>query len=301
LGGENVFDVLIIGGGPAGLTAAIYLARFRRRLLLVDTGESRAGLIPLSRNLPGFPDGVPGRELLRRMRKEVDLYQARVLRGCVNTLSRECDGSFKAVWRGDVVRSRTVLLATGVADVPPSIPDVRSAVEGGLLRLCPVCDGYEVIDRRLAIVGHGASGVKEALFMTTYSRDLTLLTLGEPLSGEARCQLQQADITVEERPLLALAPDGCGVEAHLSDGTSKRFDAVYSALGCDPRSRLGQQLGCRVGSDGRLIVTEHQQTSEPDVWAAGDVVRGLNQISVAFGEAAIAATAIHNRLAGRHS
>jgi thioredoxin reductase (NADPH) len=80
LGGENVFDVLIIGRGPAGLTAAIYLARFRRRLLLVDTGESRADLIPLSRNLPGFPDGVPGSELLRRMRKQVDLYEARVLR-----------------------------------------------------------------------------------------------------------------------------------------------------------------------------------------------------------------------------
>jgi thioredoxin reductase len=118
LGGENVFDVLIIGGGPAGLTAAIYLSRFRRRLLLVDnTGESRAGLIPLSRNLPGFPDGVPGRELLRRMRKQVDLYQARVLRDCVNTPSRECDGSFKAVWRGDVVRSRTA--ATGVATCRP--------------------------------------------------------------------------------------------------------------------------------------------------------------------------------------
>src|SRR5438477_3176687 len=113
LGGENVFDVLIIGGGPAGLTVAIYLARFRRRLLLVDTGESRAGLIPLSRNLPGFPDGVPGSELLRRMRKQVDLHQARVLRECVATLSRECDGSFKAVWRGDVVRARTVLLAPG--------------------------------------------------------------------------------------------------------------------------------------------------------------------------------------------
>jgi thioredoxin reductase (NADPH) len=89
--------------------------------------------------------------------------------------------------------------------------------------------------------------------------------------------------------------------AQLCDGTSKRFDLVYSALGCGPRSSLGRQLGCRLGSDGRFIVTEHQETSEPDVWAAGDVVRGLIQISVATGEAAIAATAIHNRLAGRDS
>jgi thioredoxin reductase (NADPH) len=290
LGGQDILDVLIIGGGPAGLAAAIYLARFRRRLLLVDAGESRAELIPLSRNLAGFPDGIPGKQLLRRMRKQANFHQAPVLRDCVDTISRESSGSFKAAWPADMARSRIVLLATGVLDEPPPIPDVRSAVERGLLRFCPICDGYEVVDRNLAIVGRGSTGVKEALFMTTYTRDLTLLTLGEPLSGKERCQVQQANIAIEERPLLALAPDGSSILAHLCDGTSKRFDLVYSALGCGPRSGLGQQLGCRVGSDGRFIVTKHQETSEPDVWAVGDVVRGLNQISVATGEAAIAAT-----------
>jgi thioredoxin reductase (NADPH) len=111
----------------------------------------------------------------------------------------------------------------------------------------------------LAIVGHGGSGVKEALFMTTYTRDLALLTLGQPLSGIERYQLEQANIAVEERPLLALVPDGSSILAQLCDGTSKRFDLVYSALGCGPRSSLGRQLGCRLGSDGRFIVTEHQK------------------------------------------
>jgi thioredoxin reductase (NADPH) len=301
LGDEDILDVLIIGGGPAGLAAAIYLTRYRRRLLLVDSGESRAELIPRSRNLAGFPSGLPGTELLRRMRKQVNRHQAHVLRECVNTISREREGSFKTQWRTDAARSRTVLFATGVVDEPPPIADARSAIERGLLRYCPICDGYEVIDRKLAIVGHGGSGVKEALFMTTYTRDLTLLTLGQPLSGIERCQLQQANIAIEERPLLALVPGASSILAQLCDGTSKRFDLAYSALGCGPRSGLGRQLGCRLGSDGRFIVTEHQETSEPDVWAAGDVVRGLNQISVATGEAAIAATAIHNRLAGRKS
>jgi thioredoxin reductase (NADPH) len=133
--------------------------------------------------------------------------------------------------------------------------------------------------------------------MTTYSHEITLLTLGRQLSDEERRRLEQAKITVEQRGLVTLAPDSGQVRAYLCDGTSQSFDAIYSALGCDPRSALGRQIGCRVGSHRRFIVTEHQETSEPNVWAAGDVVRGLNQISVALGEAAIAATAIHNRLA----
>src|SRR5947209_9034688 len=142
LGDDDILDVLIIGGGPAGLAAAIYLARFRRRLLLVDAGESRTEWIPRSRNLAGFPDGLPGTELLRRMRKQVRQHKAPVLRECVDTITREREGSFKAAWRTAAARSRTVLFATGVVDEPPPIADPRSAVERGLLRFCPICDGY---------------------------------------------------------------------------------------------------------------------------------------------------------------
>jgi thioredoxin reductase len=204
--------------------------------------------------------------------------------------SRERDGSFRVVIGTDAARTRTVLLATGVVDKIPSIPEARSAVKRGLLRLCPICDGYEVIDQKLAVVGHSGSAVREALFMSTYSQDLTLLTLGQPLPDEQRDQLRQANIRVESRKLVTLASDGGKVHARLGDGTDQSFDAVYSALGCRPRSDLGRRLGCRLASDGRLVVTEHQETSQPNVWAAGDVVLGLNQIGVAIGEAAIAAT-----------
>jgi Pyridine nucleotide-disulphide oxidoreductase len=135
--------------------------------------------------------------------------------------------------------------------------------------------------------------IHDPLYARCYIADL-----GQPLSGKGRCQLQQSNVAIEERPLLVLAPDGSTILAHLCDGTSERFDLMYSALSCGPVPALADNSsGCRLGSDGRSIVTEHRQTSEPDVWAAGDVVRGLNQISVATGEAA----AMHNRLAGRHS
>ena len=136
--------------------------------------------------------------------------------------------------------------------------------------------------------------------MTSYTRELTLLTLSEPLVPEEQRRAEAAGITIEEGALAALEADPkAGVLARFTGGEARRFDAVYAALGCGPRSGLGRQVGAALGGDGRFIVDERQETSVRGVWAAGDIVRGLNQISVAMGEAAIAATAIHNRLAGR--
>jgi thioredoxin reductase (NADPH) len=154
---EKAFDCVVIGAGPAGLTAAIYLARFRRRLLVVDAAESRAEWIPRSHNHTGFPDGVSGVELLRRMRLQAERYGARIQRGSIEALIREGDG-FMARGSGLEISAGTILIATGVVDTPPAIPDARNAVRRGLLRFCPICDGYEVIDKRLAVIGHGASG-----------------------------------------------------------------------------------------------------------------------------------------------
>jgi thioredoxin reductase (NADPH) len=132
------------------------------------------------------------------------------------------------------------------------------------------------------------------------ARDFTLLTLGEPLTPAERCGAEAAGITIEEGALAALAADpAAGILARFADGRARHFDAIYAALGCGPRSGLSRQVGAKLGEDGRFIVDERQETSVRGVWAAGDIVRGLNQISVAMGEAAIAATAIHNRLAGR--
>jgi thioredoxin reductase (NADPH) len=179
-------DCVVVGAGPAGLTAAIYLGRFRRDVAVIDAGASRAARIPLSRNHPGFPEGVRGRTLLARMRRQAERYGASISAGRVEGLRRTEQG-FRLTSEAGEMAVRAVLLATGVADVEPTIPGVDEAVAQGLIRICPICDG-------------------------------------------------------------------------------------------------------------RLLVGEHQETSVPWLYAAGDVVRGLNQISTAEGEGAIAATQIHNRL-----
>jgi thioredoxin reductase (NADPH) len=298
-------DCLIIGGGPAGLTAAIYLARYRRRFMVVDAGESRTAWIPLSHNHAGFPDGVTGPDLLKRMHAQAERYGAEIRRGSVDRLDRDDDGGFTATLAdGGALSARTVLIATGVIDEEPKLPDLYHAVQRGLIRHCPICDAFEVIDQKVAVIGHGSAAVSEALFLRHYTADLTLLTLGEPMGlDEAEQQLLiEAGIKVVEDPVEA-------VECHsdritrltVRGGVVHAFDTLYSALGTLSRATQAGQIGCDMEPDGRLIVDNRQQTSVPGVWAAGDIVRGLNQISVAMGQAAIAATAIHRVLMGWES
>lgn len=292
-------DALIIGAGPGGLTAAIYLARFKRRFLVVHDGESRAGWIPLSRNHPGFPDGIAGSELLERMTAQAQRYGARIERGRVETLTLD-DGLFTATLDdGRAITARAVLMATGVLDNAPDLPGVETAIRESLVRICPICDGLEVEGQAVAVIGRDTGGAREALFLTTYTSNITLVHTGPSadLPDEERAKLARAGIAVIETPVTSVVLDNRRIDALVFDGGEpSRFDAVYSALGVTPRCKLAVEAGATLGEDGRLIVGDHQQTTVPGLYAAGDMVRGLNQITTAEGEAAIAATAIHNRL-----
>ena len=181
-------DCLIIGGGPAGLTAAIYLARFQRRFLVVDTGASRCSWIPISHNHAGFPDGIAGSDLITRMRVQAERYGAKIIRGRVEQLERSAGGGFTAVLAdGSRHETERVLLATGTEDVPPplALPDRKQAVQHGRLRYCPICDAYEVRGRKVALAGSRSCRIHEALLLRGYTADLTLITLVESL-GTAR-------------------------------------------------------------------------------------------------------------------
>jgi thioredoxin reductase (NADPH) len=295
-------DCLIIGGGPAGLTAALYLARFRRRFALIDTGDARAGSIPVSHNIPFFADGIAGPEILARQRAALEKYGSHSLGGLVTSL-RKANGLFEAEIDGRAGRMqlhpRRVLLATGAADVEPDLPGLPNAIRRGLLRYCPICDGYEAAGKKIAVIGFGAQGLAEAEFLArTYSGEVTLLTLGSTLDLDAD-QLERVRdlrITVVREPIADLEVTGDRITALKTGmGPVHRFDVLYSALGLKPRSSLALSLGARCDDKGALEIDEHNQTTVPGLYAAGGVVRGLDQVVVAMGHAAIAATDIHNR------
>lgn len=288
-------DVLIVGAGPAGLTAANYLARFRRAVLVADGGCPRASWIPLSHNMPGFPAGISGDAILERLREQASEHGALIQAGRVEALSRDGD-LFAARLDGRGVRARAVLLATGVVDRHPDLPGVERAIERALVRICPICDGYEATDKAVAVVGDSDMGVREAAFMRTYSDRVTLIHIGAPDDLTERAALARLEIELVETPIETVRLENDRVTALRWDGAYRAFDLIYSALGTSANAELAKALDCRLAEDGRLEVDPHQRTSVPGLWAAGDVVRGLNQIAVATAEAAVAATDIHNAL-----
>lgn len=296
---DTALDCLVIGAGPAGLTAAIYLARFRRRFRVIDGGASRAALIPISHNLSGFPDGISGPELLSRMLAQARRYGAEIASGTVVALEQGADNVFSVNLQVGLVRTRTVLMATGVVDVEPELPNLVGAIRRGLIRHCGICDGYEVIGHRVGVIGRGSGGLREALFLRTYTDDITLLSLGQPLglSSEELRRAEEAGLVLIEDPVASVEIAGDRIASvTMHTGVCKPFDSLYSAMGDKVRSDLAQRLGAKLDNKGCVIVDEHQSSSIMGLYAAGDVVRSLDQISVAMGQAAIAATAIHNML-----
>jgi thioredoxin reductase (NADPH) len=295
---DQSLDCCIVGGGPAGLTAAIFLARFRRRFLLLDGGDSRASWIPRSHNHPAFPQGINGFELLDRMRAQLAEFGAVPHPALATSLSRDSDGRLRVGTEGGDFVAPFVILATGVRDRLPPVEDAVNHVRDGAIRQCPICDGYEVMGQRIAVLGHDANAAGEALFLSTYTDDITLVTMGEPLDvgSDDRARLDEAGIRVVETPLRGLRCEPGDVEVRLADGAVLEYFAVYSGLGMDPNTTLARQIGVRLTPEGRLITDDKQRTSQPGLYAAGDAVTGLNQIAIAMAQAEVAAVDIHNAL-----
>lgn len=291
-------DCLIVGGGPAGLIAATYLARFRRRVVVVSAGEPRAAWIPLSHNLPGFADGIPGHEIMARLTAQATRYGVEIREGWVDALAPTGDGRLVARGERLALAGRRVILATGIVDRVPDLPGFATAVGRGAIRLCPVCDGYEAIDRATAVIGPPERAIGEAGYLKTYTDRVTALRLAghEPADERQRARAAALGVALFDPPVADLRLAGGGPEAELEDGTRLQFDTAYPAMGVSPRSDLLAALGGDCSASGCITTDSHQRTTVPGVWACGDVVDALNQIAVAAGHAAIAATDVHNDL-----
>lgn len=296
---EFELDCLVIGGGPAGLTAAIYLARYHLSLQVVDAGKSRAGWIPCSHNHAGYPGGISGKELLRLMREQAQMYGASIETGRVTRLDR-VEGGFQAEWGAGCVTARKVLLATGITNRrPPMDTDLHDDLMArGLIRYCPVCDGYEVTDKQVGVIGSGAKGVAESVFLRGYTEDVTLVApdRAHDLDAADRARLREFGINCVDGPCTDIRDEDTRITIVTPYGEHS-FDSAYPALGSDMHTDLAKQVGANIAEDGTLPVDDHQRTSIPGLYAAGDVVLGLDQISHAMGEGGVAATTMRNDLA----
>lgn len=293
-------DALVIGAGPAGLTAAMYLTRFKRRVRVVHDGTARALWVPRTRNVPGFPDGIVGEELIERMTDHARRYGAEIMFGRVATLERTA-GHFRATLEeSPSITARAVILATGVDTNLAELDegDHRTAVRDGVLRYCPICDGFEHRDERIAVLGSDLHGAAEAMFLRQFSRDVTLIPKWRvALSDAQREELTGSGVVVLEGQVERLAATARDIAVQMrGEPAARRFDILYPAFGSRPRSELAAALGALADDAGCLPFHAFSDGLLPGVYAAGDVVAGLDQISVAMGQGAMAATRLHNWL-----
>ena len=297
------WECIVVGAGPAGLSAALYMARYRRRVLVVHDGRTRAARIPETHNVPGFPDGIEGPALIARMAEHARRHGAEVREAEVRSAAREGATFVLELAEGGPLQADSLILATGLHLNEPPLPHARheAAIRAGVLRYCPICDGFEHSGERIGVLGCDASGAREALFLCQYSDDVTLLPMAMPELTEAqRRALDAAGIVVESRPVASLDPHADRFEVRLEgDARPLVFDVVYPALGTRQRTELAAMLGLGLDEAGAVDARSPLGTEVPGLYCAGDIVDGLDQISVAMGHGAVAATRAHNWLRER--
>jgi thioredoxin reductase len=295
---RDTFDVVIVGAGPAGLSAALMLGRCRRSVLVCDTGRPRNAA---STALHGYltRDGIPPRELLAIGRRELDTYDTVELRD-VGAADAVCDesGRFRVTLDdGEVVTSRKLLIATGVCDNLPSI-DGFQEFYGRSVFHCPYCDGWEVRDQPIAIYGNGARGVGLSLELTAWSVDLVLCTDGAAdISREDRVRLDRNGIAVREDRINALEGDG-GILQRIVFATGEPLArrALFFTTGQFQRSALAIRLGCEFNDKGTVRTGKYESTHLSGLFVAGDASRAVQWVIVAAAEGAEAAFAINTDL-----
>lgn len=297
LSSDIVYDCVIIGGGPAGLTAAIFLGRYRRRVLLLDTGEPRNYA---SRGIHGFLGyhEIAPHELRARGRREAESVGVKLIEARATAVRRSGD-CFDVATEAETYHARRVLLAFGVRDELPDLPRFDEFYGRSVFH-CPDCDGWEMRDRRIGVIGNGKAVAGLALKLLQWSEDITVFTDGEDpsLNKEQVSKLLAQGIRVKVDPITGLEGDDGDLRAlHLRSGERVPCEALFFSLGAERSSPIAEDCGCGVRpATGDIEVDEHQETSVPGIYAAGDLTFGSQLAIKAAAEGAIAAIAINKSL-----
>jgi thioredoxin reductase len=295
----DVFDVAIVGGGPAGLSASIWTARYLHRVVVVDSGDPRNWETRGVNGYLGLP-GVRPAELRGHGRDEARANGVTLIDALCNTIVRVSDDRFELTLAdASTLRARRILLAIGLKDVWPDIPGLER-VYGANAHVCPDCDGRECAGKKVVVIGSGRKAVGLALDLTTWTRDIIICTNGQPANldlAEYCTKLDALNIPVLESRITCVRHSGERVHSlDFENGLALDTDKIFFAIGQYPADDLGAQLGCKRDADGHIIVDEAYHTSVRNCFAAGDIIPGPQLAITAASDGAIAAVAIHKSL-----
>lgn len=295
---DVAYDVAIVGGGPAGLTAAMWLGRYLRSVVLVDSGDPRNWQTRGVNGYLGLPDVTPA-ALRGAGRDEARRYGAELLDGCVDRVERKGNAGFALTLEdGRKLASRRLLLTFGVKDIWPDIPGLDHCY-GETAYHCPDCDGHETRGKKTVVVGVGRNAVAMALSLATWTRNLVICTNGRDpdLSHALLAQLDALNIPVFATRVKQALRTGRTIHAlELEDGMTLDCERLFFAIGRYAADDLAQRLGCERNDDGCVLIDEHYHTTIADVYAAGDLVPGTQIALGAAAGGAKAAIAIHHSL-----
>ena len=294
----GLYDCAIIGAGPAGLSAALYMGRMRRSVVVVDDNEGRSNWHQVNRNYLGFPDGIHARALREVGREQAERYDARFLDACVKDVRVEGDGKdrrFLLATTGGPVAARTLIIATGVSDHFPDFERCDDCI-GKSLFWCIICDGYEAMGKKIVVLGSGNRAASLALQLLVFTDKVSLVPWKKPLHAEPQriAAMREHGIAVYESHVRSYncAPDGQLASLTLEDDTQVDLDSLFVTQWIEPNTQLAEKLGVRIDEKGFIVVDVEQCTTVDGVYAAGDVTRLFNhQISSAVHEGGMAAAA----------
>jgi thioredoxin reductase len=291
------FDTAVIGGGPAGLSAALWLGRYRRNAVVFDFGEARNEPAWAVHGYPGLQDPLPS-ELRRRLTEQA-LGAGALIRNAEIVRVEGCSDAFTVQPRhGAPVHARRIVLAYGLRDYLPEIENLDS-LYGTSVFHCPDCDGPAVADSRIGVLGWDRHGANLALYLRHWSDQITLLSHDRPLQLDPR-QLHavaSAGITIRQGRVRRVTGHGGNLtQAEFDDGGTIRLDALFFHLGSEPRCELAEQLGCELDEEGHVVVDRGRETSCPGVHAAGDITGPPHLAVIAAADGVRAALAIHRSL-----
>ncbi|WP_137286941.1 NAD(P)/FAD-dependent oxidoreductase [Halorussus salinisoli] len=295
------YEVAVVGGGPAGLTTALYTTRLSHDTVVMNRGGGRAAMMTETHNVIGVTEDVSGKELLQTAREQIQHYGADYVRNFVESVERTEDGRFRlSTGSGDgdpAFLAERVVLATGFSDERPDPPLPPT---GRGLHWCLHCDAYLFVDEPVFVMGTGESAAHVAMIMLNFTDEVDLLTRGDEIewSDETDRQLRAHPVEIVEEDVAAMekGDDGWLEGFEFEDGTFREYRGGFPMYGSDYNAELADQLGCERNDDGTVAVGEAGETSVTGVYAVGDLTAGHNQIPVAMGEGANAGIDIHYEL-----